>query len=125
METIKLKSGIKYRSKLTINGKVHKSPVFTRKYDCSQWLSEQKVLRAKYSVHGEEYKLHQKITLEEYIKLWIEGKQAQGIAKSTRKNYDICFRVHILPFFQNREMKSISKNEIETFQVKIRENHNP
>lgn len=125
MEIIKRKSGIKYREKITINGIVIKSPVFSRKHDCNQWLSEQKVLKAKLLVHGEDYKLHQKITLEEFSNQWLEGKKAQGIATSSLKNYKSYCDNHILSFFSNRDMRSIKKSEVDAFQIQIRKKHNP
>jgi integrase len=125
MEILKRKSGIKYREKITINGVTIKSPVFDRKHDCKQWLAEQKVLKQKHLVHGSEYKLHQKITLEEFSQKWLDSKKAQGIARSSYKNYESYFRIHILKYFQNRNINTLEKSEIEKFQLQLAKEHKP
>lgn len=125
MEIIKGKKINKYRESIRIAGKVIKSPVFNRKTDCNQWLAEQKSERSKIKLYGDLAKYHQKISIADYSKQWIRTKEAQGVSRSTLKNYERYIRVHILPQFGSIDLKAIQKSHIESFQISLKKNHNP
>lgn len=123
MEIIKRKSGLKYREMLWINGRANKSPLFSRKTDCIQWKAEQLSNKNKYQIYGE-LRVKEKISLSDYSQIWLQSKLAQGIAKTTHKNYESNLRIHILPFFKNTTLQMIQKTEIENFQVQLKKYHN-
>ncbi len=125
METIKRKSGTRYREMFWLNGKPIKSPIFRRKYDCVQWLAQQRSKKVENELYGDVQKLREVKTLEEYGQEWLKSKEASGISKSTLLNYESYLRVHIGPAFRNRDMKSIKKTELEKFQLQLRKTHNP
>lgn len=125
MEVIKRKSGNMYRDMVWINGQFLKSPSFHRKTDCIQWKAEQKAKKVEFSLYGDRAKLLEKICIKEYSQQWLKSKQAQGVAQSSYRNYETYFRVHILPFFGEKDLKSIKKTEIESFQIHLRKDHNP
>lgn len=125
MEIIKGKKTTSFRESIVIQGKVKKSPLFKRKEDCRLWLAERKTERSKMQLHGDTFKLHQKITIDEYAKLWLTTKSAQGVARSTLQNYDRYVRVHIVPFFKGLDLKKIQKQQIENFQINLKRSHNP
>ena len=125
MEIIKGKKSISFRESIRIAGRVIKSPLFKRKTDCNQWLAEQKAERSKIKLFGDLAKFHQKISIVDYAKQWIKTKEAQGLSRSTLKNYDRYIRVHIIPHFGSMDLKAIQKNHVEAFQLILKKNHNP
>ncbi len=124
METIKRKSGIRFREMIWINGKSIKSPIFRRKYDCIQWLAKQRSQKVENELYGDLQKLREIKTLEENGQEWLKSKEASGIAKSTLIHYASYLRVHIGPAFLKRDLKSIKKVELEAFQLRLRKSHN-
>ncbi len=125
MEVIKGKKADSYRESIAINGKVIKSPLFKRKTDCKIWLAEKRSEKSKFKLFGESSRYHQKITIEQYAEQWLKTKEAQGVARSTLNNYSRYVRVHIIPHFKGMDLKSIQKQHIESFQVKLKNEHNP
>ncbi|MCM2353984.1 MAG: site-specific integrase [Pseudobdellovibrio sp.] len=125
MEIIKGKKSLKYRESIRIAGKVLKSPLFNRKTDCNLWLAEKKAERSKIKLFGDLAKFHQKISIVEYAQQWLKTKEAQGVSRSTLKNYDRYIRVHIIPHFGSVDLKSIQKSHVEAFQISLKKNHNP
>lgn len=125
MEIIKGKKSDSYRESIAINGKVIKSPLFKRKTDCKLWLSEKRSEKSKFKLFGENNKFHHKITIEQYSAQWLKTKEAQGVSRSTLNNYSRYVRIHIIPHFKGMDLKSIQKHHIESFQVKLKNEHNP
>jgi integrase len=125
METIKNKSGIRYRDMIWINGKAIKSPVFPRKSDCKQWKAEQKAKKVELILYGDKIKLLEKMSLAQYSQKWLKSKEAQGVARASYRNYETFLRVHILPFFGDKELRQIQKADVEEFVIHLRKDHNP
>lgn len=124
MEIIKTKSGKpKYKEMIWINGKSLKSPRFTKITDAKKWKIEQLSNKAKYNIYGES-KIHQKVLFSDIINKWLSAKSSMGLAKATLKKYNDFCRVHFLPLFGYRDLKTIQKSEIEKFQTELRKKHN-
>lgn len=125
MEILKNKSGqVKYREMLWINGVLKKSPRFSRKTDAIQWKANERANKSRSQLYGD-LRLYEKITLFDFCKMWLDTKVSQNVAKSTYKNYESNVRTIILPFFKNRILQTISKTDVEKFQTKLIEKHNP
>lgn len=124
MEKIKRKSGVKYRESIRINGRTIKSPVFSRKTDCIQWLAQQRSRRYENTLYGDNSKLKSTTIFEEYAGNWIIGKKAAGLSKSTIDNYESYLNVHLVPFFKGLDMKRISRVDVESFQAHFSKTHN-
>lgn len=124
MEKIKRKTGFKYRESIRINGRTIKSPVFSRKTDCIQWLADQRSRRVETLLYGDSFKLMDKILFRDYAKTWLNAKRAMGLSPSTINNYESYLNVHILPIFGNKDLKKVEKKDLETFQVHFSKNHN-
>lgn len=107
-----------------VNGQSVKSPHFKRKTDCIQWKAQQTANKTNNQLYGDTQKLREKITLEDYSQLWLNAKKSQGVARSSGRNYETYFRVHILKYFLNRDLKTIKKPEIENFQIHLHKDHN-
>lgn len=88
MEKIKRKSGIKYRESIRINGRTIKSPVFSRKTDCIQWLAEQRSKRFETILYGDTFKLRDKLYFKDFAETWLTGKRSIGLSLSTIDNYE-------------------------------------
>jgi integrase len=124
MEILKNKFGkVKYREMLWINGNLNKSPRFSRKTDAIHWKAEQLLNKEKFKLYGHN-KLNQKISFSEMSDKWLSAKNSMDLAKATLKKYNDFCRVHFIPLFGNRDLKSIQKSEIENFQTSLRKSHN-
>lgn len=125
MEKIKQKDGsFHYRGMFWYQGKAIKSPVFSRKTDCNEWIAKQKANKVIGQIYGHQRKLIDRMSLADYCDFWLEAKKSQGAACSTMKNYESYIRVHIKPFFKLLDIKEIQKTDIQKFQIELRKDHN-
>ena len=124
IETLKYANKESYRTYITINNKKIKSPSFDRKHDCKNWYNEQLANRNKIKVYGAESKFYSKKVFNNYCDDWLLTKKAQDVSRSTLSNYESNIRVHFKPFFVNKDLRSISKSDIERLQIKLKEHHN-
>lgn len=124
MEIIKRKSGERYREMIWINGKQLKSPMFKRKTDCRQWLAEQRAKKSETQLYGDNHRLRQKMSFQEFSRNWLEGKKANQLALSTLLNYERYLKVHLLPHLGEKDLKTIIKSDIEKIQIGLAKDHN-
>lgn len=125
MEILRNKSNkISYREMIWINGKCIKSPSFSRITDCKNWISQQRAVKTKLQIYGEN-RLIEKITFKTISDKWLNSRNAAGLSRATIKKYNDFCRYHFNPVFGHRDIKSIQKNEIENFQIGLRKTHNP
>ena len=66
METIKNKSGNRYRELFRIDGRTIKSPTFKRKSDAKAWKNRKESEKATLFAHGTETNLNIPYTFAEY-----------------------------------------------------------
>lgn len=125
IETRKNKSGITYRTSITIDGKKFTSPAFLRKTDCKEWYAKKQNERSTLKLHGHSAKYYQEILINAYAQQWLHSKAASGASPSTMKNYETYVRVHFIPHFNNMDLKDIQKSDVEAFQLKLSKDHNP
>lgn len=124
MEKIKRKTGIKYRESIRINGRTIKSPVFARKTDCIQWLADQRSKRYETVLYGDVFKLRDKLLFKDFAQSWLTGKRSIGLSASTIDNYERNLKGHILPAVGHSDMKTITKHDLEKFQLHLSKDHN-
>lgn len=125
METIKRKSGLRYRTMIWINGKCFKSPAFKRKTDCQKWLADQRSRKVESVLYGDAVRLKEKISFKEFAKIWFEGKKSQNLSSSTIRNYERHLNVHLLPHLGGIELKKIQRFDLERLQSYLSKEHNP
>jgi integrase len=125
METIKRKNGLRFRESITINGRTIKSPVFRRKTDSKQWLADQRSKRTETALYGDSFKLHEIKLFSEYCHEWILSRKAIGLSSSSIRNYESQLRVHLIPVLGKKDLKAISKKDLEAIQASLTESHNP
>lgn len=125
MEIYKTKRGeFRYRTMIWSDSRAIKSPVFKRKTDCHQWLSEKNSERARLKLYGDHAMLYEKITVAEYAIKWLKTKEAQGVSPSTLTNYERYVRVHIVPMLGKLLLRDVKKSDIESLQISLKKNHN-
>lgn len=124
MEKIKRLSGIKYRESIRINGRTIKSPVFSRKTDCVQWLADQRSKRFETILYGDTFKLRDKLNFEDFAETWLTGKRSIGLSLSTIDNYERNLKCHIYPAVGKSDIKKITKQDLEKFQLHLSKDHN-
>lgn len=125
IETRKYKNIITYRTSITIDGQKLNSPSFQRKTDCKEWYAKKQNERSDLKLHGDTVKFYQDISINDYAKQWLQTKAASGASRSTMKNYESYVRVHFLPHFNNKDLKTIQKSHVEAFQYSLSLSHNP
>lgn len=124
IETIKNKNDESYRTSINCNGRKIKSPCFNRKNDCKEWYKQQQAQLNKMRVYGQDNRFYQKKLFNDFCDDWLVTKKAQNVARSTYQNYESNIRVHFKPFFIGKDIKNITKNDIEKLQINLKENHN-
>ena len=124
MEKIKRKSGIKYRESIRINGRTIKSPVFSRKTDCIQWLADQRSKRVETILYGDSFKLMDSLLFKDYASTWLNARSSMGLSAGSIRNYECFLRVHLLPVLGEKDIKKIEKKDLERIQASFSSNHN-
>lgn len=124
MEILKRKKGFRYREMIWINGEPIKSPSFTRKGDCIQWLAQQRSKKHEIELYGDSKKLRETIPFSLYAENWILAKISAGLAPGSIENYRHYLRVNIAPYFSSQDIKKIQKEDIEKMQRELSRKHN-
>jgi integrase len=123
METIKTKNGIRYREMVWINNKAVKSPSFTRKTDAREWKANQVSSKRNILLLGEDSIHLQKISFTDYANEWLAHKSQ--LALRTEQFYRSILNIHLIPFFKDKLLSEIKKNDGEMFINHLKKNgHN-
>lgn len=115
METIKRKTGLRYREMIWIGGRPIKSPLFERKSDCRDWLAKQRTLKAQQEIIGGSTNLFSRATLQEYSENWLSIKEPT-LQRKSNDEYRRYFRKHINPALGTKELKALTRKDIEKLQ---------
>lgn len=107
METVKLKSGLKYREVITRNGKREKSPCFKRKTDAKQWKADQLLKREKEKLYGVDYKEVKQTKLTDFSNQWLERKIKPQRSQSTYDEYRRILTKKIIPIVSNKFLHKV------------------
>lgn len=124
METIKRKSGDRYREMIWINSKPIKSPLFKRKTDARDWKAKQLTLKAQQEILGDSTNLFSKRTLESYAGEWLNIRGPKLQRKSIEA-YESYLRLHVNPNVGIMDLKKITRKDIEKLQSKLLEKLSP
>lgn len=116
MESIKRKSGTKYRAKVQINGK-RITKTFSRKYDAEKWKREQLNEREKIELYG--IPVVQESTLADFSVLWLKNKA--DLAQRSKDSYSSSLNQHLIPMFGNLPLKAIKIHHAQALIVQLRE----
>jgi integrase len=123
METIKTKNGIRYREMVWLNNKSVKSPSFAKKTDAREWKANQMSNKKENSLIDEDALHLQDISFEKYANEWLDHKSQ--LALRTKQFYRSILDIHLIPFFKNKLLSGIKKNDGEMFINHLKKNkHN-
>jgi integrase len=103
METVKRKSGNKFREKIVVSGKCHVSPWFRRKTDARDWKAHKLSERERCGVGS--FDLNDKITTDELFERYLASRQDR--ARRTLESYISTYRVHIKPVIGDMKLKQV------------------
>jgi integrase len=101
----------KFREMIWIEGKLIKSPFFSRKTDARDWLANKRNERSRRQVLGDEYKVQTQLTIEEFASDWLMTKITPSRAESTSVNYERMLRCHIFPVLGKKKLKEIKTTD--------------
>ena len=126
METIKRKSGLRYREEVTFNKKRIKGPLFKRKTDAKEWKKNKEAEIYSSLKNGiDPFFKRVEITFEDYSKKWLYEIKMPDIARKTFLDYESKIRVHLNPRFGKHLLGDISEEEGRSFQGVLKKRHNP
>lgn len=111
METIKRKSGIKYREMIRINGRVIKSPCFNRKSDAKSWKLKMSLEKDQVKIYGESSIKKSKVFFKDFSSQYIESVIKTNRSPSTYENYVCALKKHILPLVSNKLITEVSNED--------------
>ncbi len=103
MDTIKRKSGFRYREKISINGQIVTSRWFTRKTDARDWKANKLVERDRLGIGG--YYLNDSITVDELFARYLLARQDRAIR--TIDSYESTYNVHLKPVIGHIALKNL------------------
>jgi integrase len=103
METIKRKSGIRFREKITINGQVVLSKWYRRKTDAKEWKVNKLVERDRLGVGG--HYIDGSTTVNELFEKYLSARQDR--ARRTIDSYESTYNVHLRPFLGHLALKNL------------------
>ncbi|OUR96138.1 hypothetical protein A9Q84_07190 [Halobacteriovorax marinus] len=116
METRKTKNGNRYREMIRINGRVLKSPSFTRKTDAKEWKRRKESEKSKALAFGdEESLLNQSLKFKDYASIYINTYVKVQLAERTYSTYQGQLKTHLNPTFGEKELGKIKKEQILMF----------
>ena len=126
MEMIKRRNETVYRDSIYVDGQRVRSPYFKRKADVKAWKAKYLSNRELAKVHGDDFKVPVKMTIEEFITRWMEEKVKVQRSESTYTNYERIFRLHIIPSFGNLLLSDFSTLHADKLVKTLFDNgHNP
>ena len=103
METIKRKSGIRHREKITINGQVVLSKWYRRKTDAKDWKVNKLVERDRLGVGGQY--IDGSTTVNELFEKYLSARQDR--ARRTIDSYESTYNVHLRPLLGHLALKNL------------------
>lgn len=125
MEIRKSKKSTTYREMIVINGKVVKSPSYTRKTDAIKWKASKLAEREHYKLHGiSPIQNGSKILFKDQIYSWLNNKVRVKNTRRTYINYKNIIDRHLIPFFGLKYLSEIEDKHLTQFCLKLKENGN-
>lgn len=110
METIKYKSGLRYREMIYIGGKLIKSPSFKRKSDAKKWKAQKEYEAEQYKLYGHLI-ITTNVQFKDFAHEWLEDVIKLQRTERTYSNYKATIKKHLNPLFGHKKLKDISLND--------------
>lgn len=111
METIKRKTGIKYRESYYEGNKKINSPYFDRKTDAKIWKSRVETERLSRHAKGEHYRQVCEVNFFEYAEKWLHNHVEVNCVPKTFQYYGSILRTHLYPRFAKMNLADITEEQ--------------
>ncbi|HIE01673.1 MAG TPA: site-specific integrase [Thiotrichaceae bacterium] len=105
-----VKKGKRYYIKYRFRGQQIWKAAGTRKVDAERMLVE---IISK--INNGQYFEPKKITFAEFAKKWLSEYAEGAVKPSTLESYEYIFRVHLIPFFGESELATITPEDVQTY----------
>ena len=126
METIKRKSGLRFREEIRVGLKKIKSPVFTRKSDAKDWKRRMDSEKYHLLAHGKESSFNKPDRLfDVYAQTWLYEIKINDLSPRSFDNYESVIRVHLIPEFKGIKLRELKDSHGREFIKKLKGNHSP
>lgn len=109
METIKRKSGIKYRESYYEGNKKINSPYFDRKTDAKIWKSRVETEKLSRLAKGEHYRQNLDINFYDFAEKWLHNHVEVNCVPKTFQYYGSILRTHLYPRFAKMNLAEINE----------------
>ena len=110
VEDYTTKKGKLYRSRITINGKRYTKAGFTTKRDANAWIDRLKKSKIEGTLSDPNG-----ITFSAYAKHFIDHQHGLEHKRKTIEGYESILSYHLLPYFKNKRMRSITPTDVNIF----------
>lgn len=117
MEYNRLKSGTRYREKIQINGRIHKSSWYRRKTDAKTWKAKMVTERDKLKHLG--VNLDVSMTVDRYCHCWVLSKKGKSLR--TIDSYTGVVSKYIIPYFGSIKLIGTNPQLGEAFKLMLLE----
>jgi len=109
METIKRKSGIKYRESYYEGNKKINSPYFDRKADAKIWKSRNTTEKLSRLAKGEHYRQNVDVNFYDFAEKWLHNHVEVNCVQKTFQYYASILRTHLYPRFAKMNLAEITE----------------
>ena len=122
MEKIKNKDGkvISYREKVYVNGRTV-TKTFKRRTDATDWKKRFQSEQKRKDALG--ISRIKSIDFESFVKLWLETKENEGVARSTMENFNFSLKLYLIPVFGKDKLETINQRAVQTVIRRCKKNN--
>jgi integrase len=125
MEIRRLKSGLRYREMLYVDGKVIKSPSFKTKRDAKSWKATKLAEREHQKLHGiQSTQSSAKTLVNEFAKEWLENRVSVKNTARTLEIYTGILNNHILPIIGHMKLRAVSDQDLQAICLRLKKRGN-
>lgn len=114
VDSIKRKSGTRYRVRVLLPNGKRASKVFRRMIDAKAW-------EAKVTLNPSSQIDRKRIRFDEFVKLFLTTHVRANVQNSSYARYESAFRMYITPWFRTIWVDEITKMQVEEFKGHIRQ----
>lgn len=111
METIKRKTGIKYRESYYEGNKKVNSPYFDRKTDAKTWKSRVETEKLSRLAKGEHYRQNIDVNFYDFAEKWLHNHVEVNCVPKTFQYYGSILRTHLYPRFAKMNLADITEEQ--------------
>lgn len=123
METIKRKSGTKFRESYYEGNKKINSPYFDRKYDAKTWKSRVETEKLSRLAKGEHYRQNVDVNFYVFAEKWLHNHVEVNCVPKTFQYYGSILRTHLYPRFAKMNLADITEEHGMSLMSDLKKTH--